>query len=123
MPCDNCDCEKTNNVSVSTANQGTWLQNNGEDIHVYSNSLCEGGNGSCIGFNSKLLMNGKINGTPLAVVMQDSKVWLQVVSDDNILRKYDVDANKLYSLLQDFLLDVKDMCLVSCPTETINLNK
>lgn len=125
MGCKKEECcqDEKKNIQVNTTKDGTWIINNGEDLHVYSTSLCEGGNGSVIGFNNRAIMKSKISATPLVVVMQDGKIWLQTVSDDNIMSRFDVCKDKFYDLLMDFLLDVRDTCLVVKPTEVVDLNK
>lgn len=120
----NCDCKKQNNepVKVTTMKEGTWIQKGKEDIHIYSTSLCEGGNGSVIGFNNRALMESKIDATPLCVVIQDEKVFLQRTSSKNIMRHYNVDPNEFYELVMDFLEEVKAIAEEE-PCREVDLNK
>ena len=111
MSC-NCECDC---VQVQTVPQGTWLidDKGKNDIHVYSlSNTGEGSNGSCIGFNSRALVEGKLKGTPLCLVFTDKKSYLQVVDDNNKLTNFKVNPTKVRELLMELLLKIK-----ACSTE------
>lgn len=114
-------CCKEKAVVVNTLEAGTWLQKGREDIHFYSNSLCEGGNGSVIGFNSVDLMEGKIGGTPIALVAANGKIFMQEVDETNTMRHYPVCQDIVYELFKLFLAQVKVLATDKEPIVTASL--